>query len=164
MKTPSILLALSAIVTLPSWSGAATIRVPADAGTIQQGIDAAAAGDTVLVSPGTYVENINFRGRALTVQSEQGPAVTIIDGNAAGSVVTFTSGETRNAVLRGFTIRNGMNSFNGGGVLIQNSSPTIDGNLIVNNGSCSGAGIYSSFGSPLIQGNTISRNFVAGCS
>src|SRR5262249_51519686 len=58
----------------------------------------------------------------------------------------------------------GRNSFNGGGVLIQNSSPSIIGNSIVDNGSCSGAGVYSSFGSPLIQGNTISRNFVFACS
>ena len=138
--------------------------MPADAATIQQAIDAAVAGDTVLVSPGTYVENITFRGKAITVASEQGPAVTIIDGNRAGSVVTFASGENRNAVLEGFTVRNGANSFSGGGVLIQNSAPSIIGNWIVGNGACSGAGIYSYFSSPLIKGNTISRNYVYACS
>jgi len=164
MKTSALVLALLAGVYLPAATEAATIRVPADAATIQQAIDAAVAGDTVLVAPGTYVENINFRGKAIGVVSEQGPAVTIIDGNRAGSVVTFAAGENRNAVLRGFTVRNGANSFSGGGVRIQNSAPSIIGNWIVDNGACSGAGIYSSFSSPLIQGNTISRNYVYACS
>ena len=143
---------------------AATIRVPADAATIQQAIDAAAPGDTVLVAPGTYVENLTFLGKAITVVSEGGPAVTVIDGNWSGPVVAFTSGEPRGAVLRGFTVQRGATSFSGGGVLIQNSSPTIADNWIVGNGACSGAGVYSSFGSPLIQGNRIARNFLYGCT
>jgi hypothetical protein len=164
MKSFSCALAVACAIALPLSSQAATIRVPADAASIQQAIDAAAGGDTVLVAPGTYVENITFRGKSITVESEQGPEVTIIDGGGAGSVVTFASGENRSAVLRGFTIRNGRNSFSGGGVLVQNSSPSIIGNAIVDNGACSGAGVYSYFSSPLIQGNTISRNFVYACS
>jgi len=164
MKTSSLAVALLAGVSFAAVAEAATIRVPIDAATIQQAIDASAAGDTVVVSPGTYVENLTFRGKAIRVVSEQGPAVTIIDGNRAGSVVTFSSGETRNAVLEGFTVRNGANAFSGGGVLIQNSAPTVLGNWILNNGACSGAGIYSYFSSPLIKGNTISRNYVYACS
>jgi hypothetical protein len=160
----SIRFALLFGLSLPAVTEAATIRVPADAATIQRAIDSAVAGDTVLVSPGTYVENITFRGKAITVASEQGPELTIIDGNRAGSVVTFDSGETRNAVLEGFTVRNGANSFSGGGVLIRNSAPSIIGNWIVGNGACSGAGINSYFSSPLIKGNTISRNYVYACS
>ena len=165
MKTSTFAIGrVLAALLLPVASQAATIRVPADAPTIQQAIDLAAAGDTVLVSPGTYVETINFRGKAITVASEQGPAVTTIDGNHAGSVVTFAAGEGRGAVLQGFTIRNGATSYSGGGVLVQNAAPSILGNWIVNNGACSGAGIYSYFSSPLIKGNTISRNYVYGCS
>jgi serine protease len=143
---------------------AATIRVPADAATIQLAINAAAPGDIVLVAPGTYVENVTFLGKAITVVSEDGPAVTVIDGNWAGPVVTFTSGESRAAALRGFTVQRGATSFSGGGILIQNSSPTIADNWIVGNGACSGAGIYSGFGSPLIRGNRIARNFLFGCT
>jgi serine protease len=164
MKTSATIFALLAGFLFPAATEAAIIHVPADAATIQRAIDAAAAGDTVLVAPGTYVETITFRGKAITVVSEQGPAVTIIDGNRAGSVVSFAAGENRNAVLQGFTVRNGANSFSGGGILIQNSAPSIIGNWIVGNGACSGAGIYSYFSSPLIKGNTISRNYVYACS
>src|SRR5262245_1643542 len=83
------------------------IRVPADQPTIQAAIGAASNGDVVQVAPGTYIENVNFLGKAIRVTSEQGPEVTIIDGNQAGSVVTFASGETLQSVLNGFTVRNG---------------------------------------------------------
>ena len=48
---------------------------------IQDGINAASDGDTVLVLPGTYIENINFLGKAITLMSSDGPEVTTIDGN-----------------------------------------------------------------------------------
>lgn len=143
---------------------AATLGVPSPFSTIQAAINAAASGDTVLVSAGTYYENINFSGKAITVTSSSGPASTIIDGNGAGSVVTFSTGEGPSSKLSGFTLRNGRASFNGGGVLIQNTSPTITGNTITGNQACSGVGISVYFGSPLIQNNTISNNSQAGCS
>src|SRR5688572_1709356 len=142
---------------------AAVIRVPADQSTIQLAINASVNGDTVQVAPGTYVENLNFLGKAIRVTSEQGPQVTIIDGNQNGSVVVFVSGEGPQAVLSGFTIRNGNAAFGGayrgGGARIQNSSPTIVGNIVTNNSAGdSGGGISSSFGSPVIPGNMIMNN------
>src|SRR5205085_7309999 len=77
------------LVLLCARVGAATtIHVPADAGTIQDAINATAVGDTVVVSPGTYVERIAITS-AITVQSEQGPDVTTIDGGGSGPVVTL---------------------------------------------------------------------------
>jgi hypothetical protein len=87
---------LALTITSVNRTDAATIRVPQDTSTIQQGINVAATGDTVLVAPGTYFENINFLGKAITVQSEQGSDVTMIDGhNTSGPLVTFQSGETQ---------------------------------------------------------------------
>ena len=70
-----------------------TLRVPADQPTIQAAINAATNGDTVLVSPGTYYENINFNGKAITVVSAQRRGVagaSIIDAQGKGTVVSFT--------------------------------------------------------------------------
>src|SRR2546426_5914755 len=147
-----------------------TIRVPLNYPTIQAAINAAANGDTVLVAPGTYVENINFSGKAITVTSGGGPEVTLIDGNQADSVVKFISAEGRSSVLSGFTVLNGRSGFdtpgfgNGGGIWIKNSSPTIAGNIIANNLGCGGVGISAASSSPFIQKNTIINNRQSGCT
>jgi hypothetical protein len=145
-----------------------TIRVPSDQPTIQSAINAAIFGDTVLVAPGTYPENINFRGKAITVTSESGPQVTTIDGRNVDPVVIFASGEGRDSVINGFTLQNGRSDFNnqvsgdGGGIAVRRSSPTIKNNWIRNNQACEGGGIGIDFGSPLIQTNTITGN-ITGC-
>jgi hypothetical protein len=148
---------------------ATTIHVPADQPTIQSAINAASSGDTVLVAPGTYKENINFSGKAITLKSSGGARVTIIDGGGVAPVLTFSSNETSSSVLSGFTLQNGTSTFNsqysGGGIFISFASPTIKNNIIQNNTACAGgAGIEVYFGSPLIQGNTIKRNSQTGCS
>jgi len=86
------------IFALVSTAQGATINVPGDQPTIQDGINAAVNGDTVLVAPGTYVENIDFLGKAITVMSKLGPEGTIIDGGNPtypdyGSCVLFDKGE-----------------------------------------------------------------------
>src|SRR5918994_3461679 len=166
----TIALFSSVVVLLSPGSASAqiVIRVPLDKPTIQGAIDAAAAGDSVLVAPGTYVENINFHGKAITVESEQGAQATIIDGNLAGPVVTFTSGDGRASILRGFTLQGGDASgqvLKGGGVRIDGSSPTIQANVITNNRACdSGGGIDADFSSALIEGNFVTNNTQFGCS
>ena len=153
---------------------AIVIHVSGDQPTIQAGIDAAPDGVLVLVAPGTYFENIDFRGKAVALRSEAGPSDTIIDGGQAGSVVVFSSGETKDSVIEGFTIRNGLNnvepfsSGRGGGIYCYESSPTIAGCKIVNNqvrgSSGVGGGIYCSHASPLITDCTISDNRVSAYS
>jgi serine protease len=159
----SVCLLLSVLAT-PAISAASTLHVPADYPTIQLAINAATHGDTVLVAPGVYVELIDFNGKNITVASESGPDVTIIDGAFSGSVVSFKSGETRAATLSDFTVRNGQTSFSGAGVHIANASPTIRGNIITGNRGCTGVGVYSSFGSPRIEGNSITSNVTWGCT
>jgi len=50
---------------------------PAQQPTIQDGINAAASGEIVLDAPGTYFENINFSGKAITVTSSGGPVLVL---------------------------------------------------------------------------------------
>lgn len=164
------------ILTTAAVGNAATIHVPADQVKIQAAIDAAVNGDTVLVAPGTYFENINFRGKAITLVSEQGPALTVIDGGSLDSVVALALSEGPGSVLSGFTVQNGFSTSrtagfgDGGGIRIGNpfsttpTSPTIQNNIIQNNRACDGVGIMVRSGSPLIQGNTIINNSQAGCS
>ena len=128
--------------------------------TIQSGIDAAVNGDTVLVAPGTYNENIDFKGKAITVTSSGGASKTIIDGGSVGPAVTFKSGETAAAVISGFTIQHGgaLGTYNSGLVAIGslyllNSAPTILNNIIMLSNCW---GIDSNYSAPLIQNNTIS--------
>jgi len=139
--------------------GAATIRVPADVQTIQGAINAASNGDTVLVGPGAYVENISFIGKAITVTSEQGPAVTIISaGHSGGSVVTFGAGEGLSSLLIGFTITNGNSPVGGGGIGIRGASPKIINNIISGNRACPGSGILMLQSAAVIEDNEISAN------
>ena len=148
---------------------ASTINVPADQPTIQAAINASRNGDAVLVAAGTYFENINFMGKAITVKSVSGAKLTIIDGGNLAPVATFSSGETIKSVLKGFTLQNGnatLNSrYDGGGVYIAGSSPKIVSNFIQKNAACDGGGgVYVGFGSPVIQSNTIQNNRQSGCS
>ena len=166
MKTCSLIRAMSVIfacvLTVGSAAAATLIHVPADQPTIQAGINAAINGDTVLVAPGTYIENINFMGKAITVKSSNGPKVTIIDGNAAAPVAAFVASEGPKSVLTGFTLQNGVGTFafgyQGGGVSINNASPTIKQNVIKSNTAGDGGGVGVNFGSPIISGNTITGN------
>jgi parallel beta-helix repeat protein len=135
------------------------LNVPEDYPTIQEAINAAVDGDTVLVDNGTYTENINFLGKAITVISVNGPESTVIDGNASGRVVTFNSGEGTSSVLSGFTITNGLADF-GGGIYCYYSSPTITNCTISGNSADGyGGGIYCrGNSSPTITNCTISGN------
>ena len=121
--------------------------------SIQEGIDNSVNGDTVLVYPGTYFENINYNGKNITVASlyintlvDSFIQKTIIDGNHNGSVVTFESGEDTTAVLCGFTIQNGSGTedatyFIGGGIYCTGSSPYLKSCTITNNKCDYGGGI-----------------------
>jgi len=148
-------------------SGAAManiINVPDDQPTIQAGINAAVDGDTVLVQPGNYVENINFSGKNIIVgslflitQDTTYISQTIIDGDSSGSVVSFTNGEDSTAVLSGFTITNG-NSGSGGGIYCRYSSPKLENLIISSNTALCGAGAFCRNSSTILKDITISNN------
>ncbi|MCB0265176.1 MAG: T9SS type A sorting domain-containing protein [Calditrichaeota bacterium] len=163
----------------------AVINVPGDQPTIQAGINAASDGDVVLVAEGTYLENINFKGKAITVASHflidgdtSHISATTINGSQPpgpnrASVVTFNTGEDTTSVLCGFTITGGTGSRwaywdmqVGGGIWIEGGA-TIHHNYIVNNNvlnfsreGVAGGGIAIQTGYPtaLPNGHVIVKN------
>jgi len=167
----------TALVVLSATSAAqGTLMVDAGGGggsytTIQSAIDASVSGDTILVAPGSYLEQIDFLGKdvAVLASGAGGAAAHVIDGQGlpgSGPVVTFVSGEGPGAVLDGFTITGGVGGvpsssggFSGGGVggvLITNfASPTVRNCHIVGNvgGTASGSvgGVLVEYGVPTIE-------------
>ncbi len=144
---------------------AATIYVPDNHATIQGAIQAAGMGDLIQVRPGTYIENIDFLGKQITVSSLQGPVSTIIDGDLNGSVVSFSGGEGAGSLLRGFTLTNGNGFFDqvelrtlGGGIYCFESSPSIDNCRVAVNSANHGGGIYCADASPLITDCVLEGN------
>ena len=139
------------------------ILVPSQFPTIQEGIDAAPEGSVVLVSPGTYFENIKFHGKAITLKGEAGAEMTVIDGGQIDRVVRFEWAETEESVLDGFTITNGGDSKYGGGINCgEATSPVIKNCIITRNqtwGMSEGAGIRSYYSSPTILNCVIKENW-----
>jgi PKD repeat protein len=153
---------LLALIVLYSTSVfGATIRVPTDYPTIQAGIDAAVDGDIVIVADGTYVgpgnKDLDFNGKAITVQSENGPESCVIDLQGNGRGFYFHSGETKSSVLSGFTITNGMADYGGG--IRCSSEPTITNcKIIGNTAERSGGGIFCAVRSCTITNCMIINN------
>ena len=119
-----------AVAAVFHFAGAAvaqsTLDVPATYPSIALAMAAAAAGDTIVVAPGTYYEAVDFLGKAVTLASSAGAPTTILDGGQANTVVRFAQGETITSVLDGFTIAHGQGAAGeGGGVDIRNATPII---------------------------------------
>jgi len=147
--------------------------------TIQRGINAASDGDTVIVTQGTYVENIEFQGKNIFLRSTDPTdwnvvKGTVIDGNQAGSVVTFWGTEDETCVLSGFTIRNGTGTYvadptfpglYGGGIIgaapgagASRTHATIQNNIITGNSAETGGGGGVNDCDGLIRNNIIIGN------
>jgi len=164
--------------------GGAVIRIPEDQPTIQAGIDNAINGDTILVNPGTYFENINFSGKNVFLTSNfhytcnpEDIENTVINGSTpenpdSASCVIFCSGEGSKATLKGFTLRSGTGTnwidpqfsaytwHSGGGIFIFQSSPTIIDNYIAHNHCDDDSGVSGASGGGICMygGNPLIKN------
>ena len=131
---------LSVLLSAGTLSAQTTRHVPADYATIQEAILAAVNGDTVLVAPGTYVEELDYLGKAITLASESGAAATILSN--VNSAVSFVNGEGAGSVLRGFTVTG--NNSSRAAIHGEGASPRIVQCVIRGNqtGSALAAGVY----------------------
>jgi len=131
-----------------------TLKVPEDCPTIQGAINAAYDGDTILVSSGTYYENVVVN-KSVSLVGEN-PVNTIVDGNGTGTPIHIAgtlSDRIDNASIRGFTVQNGGN--NVGIHLFYANNCTISDNIVTNNRM--GLYVTSSKGN-LISSNTMFNN------
>ncbi len=133
--------------------------------TIQGALDACSTGDTVVVAPGSYFEQIVWPNTmGIDLISAFGPELTIINADGHGRVITMAEDLSQNTIIDGFTLINGNAKHNspdscGGAVYCLNSSPTIQNNIIRDNSAYyRGGGIYCERSSPLILGNIIKDN------
>ena len=166
---------LIAPLALASLATAQLVVPSASYPTIQSAINAATPPVTIQVLPGTYNENLDLLGKAVTLRSLAGPAVTIIDGGGGAPTVKMTTGEQRTTVVEGFTIRNGFNSStspvsNGGGMNLVATSPTVRNCWFFNN---TGAGYGGGLGGcpttsapcqPLVEDCRFENNQALGAS
>ena len=178
METRMLLRVGVFVLGISGLAAAEQLDVPGQYPTIQAAIDAARAGDTVVVADGVYTgpgnRDIRFLGKAITVRSENGPVNCIIDCQGTQQDphrgFDFDGGETAETVLDGFTITNGstppgaiLDEFNGAGILFRDGSPTVKNCIITNNwaGCWGGAMCCSWFGnsSPTIINCTIADNY-----
>ncbi len=144
------------------WAGpaiGAKLRVPsAKFPTIQTAIDQAQSKDDIEVAPGTYYEDIDFRGKAVRLYGREGAAATTIDGGRNGSVVTCANGETADTILEGLTITGGSAHY-GGGMYNYGSSPTVTNCAFSDNGAIDcGGGMYNDNSSPTVTNCTFRSN------
>ena len=143
-----------------SWAAgglAATFHVyPGD--SIQATINLARDGDEIIVHPGTYAGLINFSGKAITLRSDGGPAVTTLDGQHAGTVVLCISGEGPDTLLDGFLVTGGQGAPNGGGMRMAGASPTVHNCIFRANQAQYGGGIFADSSQPTLVGCTFDDN------
>jgi hypothetical protein len=179
MRRSLLLLALATSTTAAAASARSeTLHVPGDYATIQAAVDVAQAGDTVLVADGIWTgtgnRDIDPYGASIVIRSENGPEHCVIDCQGSYSdphrAFVIESGESRATVIDGFTIRRGStlpgavsDPFNGGGIRILQSSPTIRSCIFEDNVSgCWGGGLFAgNGGSPLVTGCLFRGNYSA---
>ena len=167
-----------AVVSIASPSVADVLTVdddgPADFFRIQDAIDAASDGDEVVVAPGRYIhlkeiagdfdeQVVDLDGKAIRLRSSHGPEVTVIDGRGVQRCISCRSAEGRDTEIVGFTFKNGMTKYGGGGMLNASTDPTVINCIFQDNHAETGGAVLNVYSNSLIVdcsfiGNTASEN------
>jgi len=157
-------LAILATLAVGGHAAADQLDVPAEFATIQNAIDASTDGDLILVSPGVYREQIDFRGKRIEIRSTEGASETVIDGSVdEGSVVRFVNFEGPQSILDGFSVIGGTGTdagglIRGGGIFVQSANPTIRNCRIAGNSAGAGGGVAIWTGNPWLFDCVIEDN------
>ena len=152
------LLGISIVVTAGQ-AFAAELSVPQQYPTIQSAIDAAPPDATILVSPGTYRENLSI-SRPVSLRSVGGSADTVIDGGRVAPVIVARGTGPERISVSGFTITNGYHAHFGyaGGIHLESVVAEILDSVVRENVGCVGSGISTLTAAVSIQRNRIAEN------
>ncbi len=124
MTAPARITAFLALMT--GTAAAATLHVPTEYATVQEAIDAASAGDEVVLAPGIYAEHFAFTDVDVTVRSAEGAASTVFDGDLiSGEWIAYFPSHAIGE-LRGITIRNNTASYQGAVTIRRSAARIID--------------------------------------
>lgn len=162
-----LIIFFSLLLIVPSLF-ATIIDVPDDKPTIQEGLNAASEGDTVLVQPGTYIENIFWPSvNGIKLVSAGDTTNTVIDGSNISSVIYISANGNIDSttLIKGFKITNGGNVSCGGGIYCNKASPKIEKSILFRNtASINGGGLYcNSYSCPIIMNVQICVNSSNSC-
>jgi len=166
--------AVDSLYHVGGWASQTVRHVPSEYSTIQSAINAAVGGDTVLVQPGTYVENINFNGKNivvgslfLTTQDTSYISSTIIDGNQQSTVVRINGTPSDSVYFSGLTIKNGnakgesVPDILGGGIYCNGVYLSLSYLYVINNNAAMmGGGVYVKNGEVQVDNCKIKNNTV----
>jgi hypothetical protein len=131
--------------------------------TIGHAISLATSGDTIMVAPATYTENLNINFSLKIIGS--GAATTIVDGGGNGTVVSTVYPYAPNVRLSKLTIRNGYTQYCGGGINNADGTLTINDSTISGNvtTSCGCGGGISNRATLTVNQSTITANSAYYC-
>jgi len=148
-----------------------TIRIPVDFSTIQNGVDIAEEGDTVLVDKGVYNEQVKLREKNIVLKGNSDFESTILDGEIfadkdSSSLIYIYLGENNSTVIQNFTIKNGNGTYinkyrkrQGGAVHCTNSSFTLKNCKIIDNSGYEGGALYYELSSSQIINCRFEQNY-----
>lgn len=133
----------------------AVCPIGCDHTTIQAAIDAAAPNDIIYVAPGTYLENLTFYDRQLTLTGEDA-ATTILSGDNAGRVLILYANSR--LTLTNVTVRDGRVADNQGGGIYNDGVLIIDSSRVIDNRASVAGGGIANFGTLAITHSIVSGN------
>ncbi|MDD5528918.1 MAG: right-handed parallel beta-helix repeat-containing protein [bacterium] len=152
---------ISVVLVMASLCFGTTRRVPSQYSTIGAAMTAAVNGDSILVAPGTYNENVAFSKDGIKLVSESGATVTEIHGTGYVTINAATGcGTDSNSLIQGFKVTGGTGGMDkeGGGLRFWNSHMRVKNNIFTNNTANEGAGVYLERSNAIIESCLIYNN------
>ena len=133
--------------------------------TIQRAINSASNGDTVRLTPNVYYEDFDFNSKAIVLESRayELESMSFVEetffapGPMGGSCFILEGASNDSAIIRGISFRGGTVPY-GGGIVLQDCSPTFVDIIVEDNTAEIGGGIFLSGSDAVFSNCTVQNN------